>query len=177
MLKKPLSFIAYLVVLAVLGIAVRHFVINPLKEKTEMSAAPFFTTTLINPNGVKANLEQYRGKIIVLNFWATWCPPCREEMPELSELQTVYNNKNVVVLGLAMDEMTAVKQFLQTAPVNYDILVAVDENMDLASQLGNNQAVLPYTVIIDTNGNVIATFFGRITKQLLGKSLQKLTAP
>ena len=175
MLKKPLSFIAYLVVLVVLGMAVRHFAVNPLSENLQMNATPLFTATLIDTNGVKADLKQYRGKIIVLNFWATWCPPCREEMPELSQLQTEYENKNVVVLGLAVDEMTAVKEFLQASPVTYTILVSVNESMDLATNLGNDQAVLPYTVIIDANGNIIDSFLGRITKPLLEKTLQKLT--
>ena len=114
---------------------------------------------------------------MVLNFWATWCPPCREEMPELSQLHENYQSKNVVVLGVAIDEPSAVNAYLQTSPVSYPILLAENESMELATLLGNEQAVLPYTVIIDTNGNVIDTFLGRISLALLEKSLQKLTPP
>jgi len=81
----------------------------------------------------------------------------------------------VVVLGVAIDELAAVNAYLQTSPVSYPILLSENENMELATQLGNEQAVLPYTVIIDTNGNVIDTFLGRITLSLLEQSLQKLT--
>jgi len=98
-------------------------------------------------------------------------------MPELSALHTQYQNKNVVVLGVAIDEIAAVNTYLQGAPVSYPVLLSENENMELATQLGNEQAVLPYTVIIDANGSVIDTFMGRITLSLLDKSLQKLTPP
>lgn len=174
MLKKILSISAYVIVIIVLGLLIRYFANNPVLNKPQIKAAPFFASTLIDTNNVKTNLEQYRGKIIVLNFWATWCPPCREEMPELSQLQTAYKNKNVMVLGVAIDELAAVNEYLQTSPVTYPILLSENESMDLAIQLGNAQAVLPYTVIIDADGNVIDTFLGRITLSLLEISLQKL---
>lgn len=174
MLKKIISFSAYLIVIVILGLVIRYFAYNPLVSPSQINTAPFFSTTLIDTNNVKTSLEQYRGKIIVLNFWATWCPPCREEMPELSQLQTAYQDKNVVVIGVAIDEVAAVNEYLQTSPVSYPILLSENESMDLAMQLGNEQAVLPYTVIIDANGNVIDTFLGRITLPLLEKSLLKL---
>jgi thiol-disulfide isomerase/thioredoxin len=175
MLKKTLSIFSYLIVIIILGLLIRYFAYNPLTSKPQISAEPFFTATLINTDSLKADLEQYRGKIVVLNFWATWCPPCREEMPELSQLQTAYKNKNVVVLGVAIDEMTAVNEYLKTSPVSYPILVSVNESMELATMLGNNQSVLPYTVIIDADRNVIDTFLGRINFSLLENSLQKVT--
>jgi thiol-disulfide isomerase/thioredoxin len=179
MLKKPLHFIAYLTILIILGLAVRHFAINPMYNepvniKTELSSAPLFTTPLTGLQGDKQNLSQYKGKIIVLNFWATWCPPCREEMPELSQLQLEYKNRNVVVLGIAEDELPLVKEYLLSSPVTYPIFIAENEGMNLGTDLGNDKGVLPYTVIIGADGSVIDTFFGRINKPLLEKSLQKL---
>ena len=112
--------------------------------------------------------------IYVINFWATWCPPCREEMPELSQLQQEYQNKNVVVLGIAVDEVSLVKAFTQATPVSYPLVADENTGMGLAITLGNDQGVLPYTVIIDTNGKVIQTFFGRISKPLLERALAPL---
>lgn len=175
MLNKILSVSAYIIVIVVLGLLIRYFANNPLTSKPQISAAPFYTASLVDTSGAKTQLTQYRGKIVVLNFWATWCPPCREEMPELSQLHDNYQSKNVVVLGVAIDEIAAVNAYLQTSPVTYPILLSENENMDLAMQLGNEQAVLPYTVIIDADGNVIDTFLGRISLELLEKSLQKLT--
>jgi len=174
MLKKPLSFIVYLTIIIILGLAVRHFAINPIYTKPAISGKPLFAASLTDSQGVKQNLSQYKGKVIVVNFWATWCPPCREEMPELSKLQQEYKNKNVVVLGIAEDELALVREFLQSSPVTYPIFIADNENMELGANLGNDKSVLPYTVIIDTDGNVIDTFFGRISKSLLEKSLQSL---
>jgi len=179
MLKKPLSFIAYLTILIILGLGVRHFAINPIYDnpvntKVEMSSAPLFNTPLTDLQGTQQNLSQYKGKIIVVNFWATWCPPCREEMPELSQLQSEYKNRNVVVLGIAEDEMPLVKEYLQSSPVTYPIFIAENEGMNLGANLGNDKGVLPYTVIIGADGSVIETFYGKISKVLLEKSLLNL---
>jgi thiol-disulfide isomerase/thioredoxin len=179
MLKKPLSFIAYLTILIILGLAVRHFAINPMYDnqvnsKPKISSAPLFTTPLTNIQGVQQNLSQYKGKIIVLNFWATWCPPCREEMPELSQLQLEYKNKNVVVLGIAEDELPLVNEYLQSSPVTYPVFIAENDAMNLGANLGNDKGVLPYTVIIGADGDVIDTFYGRISKPLLEKYLLSL---
>lgn len=177
MLNKILSISAYIIVIVILGLLVRYFANNPLASKPQISSASFYSASLIDTSGAKAELEQYRGKTVVLNFWATWCPPCREEMPELSQLHENYRDKNIVVLGVAIDEPAAVNAYLQTSPVSYPILLSENESMELATRLGNEQAVLPYTVIIDANGNVIDTFLGRISLKLLEKSLQKLTPP
>lgn len=174
MLKKPLAFITYLIFLIILGLAVRHFAITPIQDEPKINSAALFTTALTDIAGSKRDLSEYKNKIIVVNFWATWCPPCREEMPELSELQQAYKNKNVIVLGIAEDELPAVKEYLQTSPVSYPIFIADNEAMNLGTTLGNDKGVLPYTVVIGTDGNVIDTFFGRISKPLLEKSLQKL---
>ena len=173
MLNKKLSFIAYIVVLLILGWVLRYFALNPLGQP-QITAKSLYNTKLIRIDGTAANADAYRNKIIVLNFWATWCPPCREEMPELSQLHTQYQQQNVTVLGVAIDEPSAVAEYLKNAPVSYPVLLTENESFDLASQLGNNQAVLPYTVIIDENGSIIETFMGRITKEKLEKPLHKL---
>ncbi|MES1986832.1 MAG: redoxin domain-containing protein, partial [Pseudomonadota bacterium] len=110
MLKKILSNVGYLAIMLALGFAIYYYVLSPnaaLKNSatdySKFSTQTLFSSKLPNPDGINQDLSQYKGKIIVLNFWATWCPPCREEMPELSELYTEYKNKNVVVLGIAVD--------------------------------------------------------------------------
>ena len=90
----------------------------------------------------------------MLNFWATWCPPCREEMPDFSKLYQNYQHQNVVVLGAAADELAAVRHYLAASPVSYPIIVGDMEAMALASNLGNAQGALPFTVFINTDGIV-----------------------
>lgn len=179
MLKKICHKVSYLAIMLGLGFAIYYFALNPqspLKKTSppSVSTAAFFNSQLVNENGLSQNLMQYKGKIVVLNFWATWCPPCREEMPELSALHNEYKAKNVVVLGLAVDELSLVKEFATSTPVSYPLLVAEDEGMQLASDFGNNQGVLPYTVIIDQDGRVLNSYFGRISKTLLSDALKPL---
>lgn len=181
MLKKAILNIGYFAIMLSLGFAIYYYFLSQnaaLKNlKTDYSALStqeFFAANLPNEHGMSQSLSQYKGKIIVLNFWATWCPPCREEMPELSELHTEYKNKNVVVLGVAIDELNLVKKFSDATPVSYPLLADENEGMALASHLGNDKGVLPYTVIINTDATVANTYFGRINKSLLASSLDKL---
>jgi peroxiredoxin len=95
-------------------------------------------------------------------------------MPELSELNSEYKNKNVVVIGVAIDDLSLVKNFSKLTPVSYPVYVAENDGMILAENLGNNKGVLPYTVIINQSGGVANTYFGRINKLLLITSLTPL---
>jgi len=184
MLKKILSVIGYLAVMMSLGFVIYYYVLSPNgaikhsnNEYSTLSTQAFFAAHLPNENGLNQELSQYKGKIVVLNFWATWCPPCREEMPELSQLYDEYKNKNVVVLGLAVDELGLVKEFAQATPVSYPLLAAENDGMTLSLNLGNDKGILPYTVIINSDGRVIKTFFGRINKSLLSSILNPLLQP
>lgn len=182
MLKRIFSNIATLAIVLGLGFAIYYFVLNPnspLKSTnySSLSTQDFFASQLPNENGVIQNLNQYKGKVILLNFWATWCPPCREEMPELSELHTKYKNKNVVVIGLAVDELRLVREFALASPVGYPLLASEDSGMELASNLGNTQGVLPFTVMIDTKGKVVKTYFGRIHQDVIEEELKPLLEP
>jgi len=95
-------------------------------------------------------------------------------MPELSALHTEYNDKNVVVLGIALDEMDAIKAFTAETPVSYPLFSAEEYGGQLAANLGNDKSALPYTVIIKPDGTIANTYFGRISKVLLEETLLKL---
>lgn len=174
---------AYLAMMLSLGFAIYYFLLNPNSafrnlntDYNKLSTLALFSSNLPNENGVNQDLSQYKGKIIVLNFWATWCSPCREEMPDLSELHTKFINKNVVVLGVAVDELALVKAFAQATPVSYPLFAADNVGMELSYNLGNDKGVLPYTVIINASGQVVNTYFGRIDKMLITEALQPLLA-
>lgn len=133
--------------------------------------AALFASTFPDENGKQQKLSQWQGKTVVLNFWATWCGPCREEMPELSALHTEFEDKNVVVLGIALDEIEAIKEFTTETPVSYPLFSAEDSGGQLAANLGNDKSALPYTVIIKPDGSIANTYFGRISKALLEETL------
>ena len=171
--KTNITVIA-IILLASVGFGFQYFFNSNHSQASAKSTQPLFAATLPDENGKLQNLKQYAGKIIVLNFWATWCEPCREEMPELSALHDTYKDKNVLVLGIAVDEAAAISDFVKETKVSYPLLVADMQGMEIASHLGNDKSVLPYTVIISSDGSVAKTYFGRVTKPLLEQTLTKL---
>ena len=176
MLKKILSPVGTVILIICIGFATRYFIANGanFQDGNGESTKALFAATFPDNDGKPQALKQWQGKIVVLNFWATWCPPCREEMPELSALNTQYQNKNVIVLGVGIDDIGLIKEFSKGTKVSYPLFAAENGGMDLASTLGNNKGVLPYTVIIKADGTVAKTYFGRITKPLLEETLNKL---
>jgi thiol-disulfide isomerase/thioredoxin len=171
--KLKTTTISLLVILG-LGLVAYYLLNAKAASNSNESTQAIFAASLPNENGQIEALKKYAGKIVVLNFWATWCEPCREEMPELSTLNDAYKNKNLVVLGIAIDEAAAVSKFLKETKVSYPIYAADMQGMDYATKLGNDKDVLPYTVIINTDGSVVKTYFGRVTKPLLEETLSKL---
>ena len=174
--KASVHIAIYVLAIIFLGFSIFRIFLMP-SEKNITSTASLFTSIINDPEGKPQSLKQFENKIIVLNFWATWCEPCREEMPELSNFYTENSSKNVVVIGIAIDEAKAVKSYLKKTKVMYPILVDEDKGVILSKNLGNNQGILPYTVIINSNGSVQKTIFGRIHKDQLDATLKPLLQP
>lgn len=112
-------------------------------------------------------LEEWKGKWVILNFWATWCQPCREEIPSFIKLQSEFQNNNLQVIGIAIDQITDVNQFVKNYVFNYPILIGQDEAISLAVQLGNQRQGLPFTVLISPSGKVLNRHLGVISSQQL----------
>ena len=169
-----------LLIVVVLSALSGWFLFNQTLEKkpateaiTKVEATSISLANISFPDlqGHSQAFKKWQGKVLVLNFWATWCPPCREEMPELSAMQDQYKNQNLVIIGLSTDDLDKTKEFIKTAPVSYSILAGDMSAMNLAETLGNNRGILPYTVIVDTKGAVVKTFFGRVNQALLEKEI------
>lgn len=174
MRKKIIAVLTVVLLAAVLlMIGVRYFA-SETDDQPALSSAALFAATLPDAQGQQQALKQWRGKIMVVNFWATWCPPCREEMPELSQLQDQYRDKNLVVVGISIENVAQIRDFAKTLPVSYPLLAGDMEAMNLGTSLGNDKSVLPYTVIIKADGSIAKTHFGRISKALLEQSILPL---
>jgi thiol-disulfide isomerase/thioredoxin len=134
-----------------------------------ISSDAIFASRIADLAGVRQPLAQWRGKVLVVNFWATWCPPCRKEIPEFIKLQQQYGSQGLQFIGIALDDKANVQNFADEVGINYPILIGDLEAMVLAKNSGNRLGGLPYTVIIDQKGKIIATETGEL-------STTKLTA-
>lgn len=113
-------------------------------------------------DGRERSIAEWDGQRIVLNFWASWCAPCLEEMPMFVRLQDRYGDQGVQFLGVAMDQPEPARQMAERLKLNYPSLVGELDAMQVASAFGNSQGVLPYTVLIDADGQVQATHAGLV---------------
>ena len=125
---------------------------KPTSEVAASTVRPLFK--LKDLEGKVRDVKEWDGKVIMVNFWATWCPPCRKEMPAFVEIQDKYKDQGFVILGIALDEKQAVIDFADSMGVNYPILMAEQEGIGLSKAYGNRLGVLPYTVVIDRKGNI-----------------------
>jgi len=119
-------------------------------------------------------LEQWRGKVLVVNFWATWCAPCREEIPGFIKFQDQYGARGVQFVGLAIDGKERVGPYAREIGINYPVLLGGLQSMDFARQVGNSRGVLPFTVVIDRKGSVVTTKIGVLRPEKLESLLKPL---
>lgn len=145
------------------------------KEQQAASGETVLAAAFHDLNGQRQSFSQWRGKVLVVNFWATWCPPCREEIPGFITLQRELSGKNVQFVGIAIDQGIKVNDFTRRLGVNYPLLLGEDSALELQSQLGNQSGVLPFTVVIDSKGRLVTRHAGRLSTDQLRSTLLPLT--
>lgn len=123
----------------------------------------FWGVEFDTPSGASLAMKTFQGRPLVINFWATWCTPCVEEMPLIDNFFRQNESKGWQVLGLAIDQPSRVRQFLTQFPVTYAIGLAGLIGTDLAKQLGNEVGGLPFTVVLDAQGQLIQRKVGKLT--------------
>ena len=119
-----------------------------------------FALSLPDPTGKEQPLAQWKGKVLVVNFWATWCEPCKEEMPRFMKLQADYGGKGLQFLGIAIDEPAKVSAFARDLGLNYPTLVGGYGAIELSKTFGNRLGALPFTIVLDRSGAVAHTQLG-----------------
>ncbi|MFY8135378.1 MAG: TlpA family protein disulfide reductase [Aquimonas sp.] len=118
-------------------------------------------------DGSTAKLSDFDGRPLLINFWATWCPPCIEELPLLDALHQRSGADGLQVIGIALDDPAAVEKFLGEVPVEFPMFLAKPGRVDLSTTLGNANSVLPYSVLIDAEGRIAKRKFGAFSEASL----------
>lgn len=139
-----------------------------------IAVASLMQQTLPDSAGNSRQFGEWKGKILLVNFWATWCPPCVAEMPELVDLQTEMKEKNLQIVGIGIDSPSNIREFAAKYKISYPLLMAGMEGTELSRQFGNQAGGLPFTVLIDASGQVRQTYLGRLDMSKVRKDLASL---
>jgi thiol-disulfide isomerase/thioredoxin len=163
-MKNTLIFIIAIVIAGSSGFALQKY-LNTKQEITNPAIGnqrPEFAS--MDLDGKLRNIKEWDGKLILLNFWATWCPPCKKEIPAFIELQKAYGDQGFQIIGIAIDNAEAVAEYAEQIGMNYPSLLAEADGIGLVKRYGNGIGVLPYTVIINREGEISDTIRGELSK-------------
>ena len=134
----------------------------------------FYSHRYPDQQGKAFDFAELKGKPTVVNFWATWCAPCKKEIPDLSAISQDYAQDSVAVIGIAAEDLPAMQEFLQTIPASYTFVAAEFDAMTISRAMGNAKGILPFTVVLDRNGNVVTQISGIVQPEVLRAILDKM---
>ena len=143
-------------------------------EESQQGAKAILEASLPDLKGDDQAVSQWLGKVMVVNFWATWCTPCREEIPEFVEAQSKYGDQGLIFVGIAIDQPEKVKMFSQEFGINYPVLIGSFNTWSLLEAAGNRMSALPYTVVLNRSGEIVDTYLGRVNLKKLEKLIEPL---
>ncbi len=176
-MKRSLSYL--LIAVAAVGAtlagyytstALRDTPANDAADLSPAAAETLLAITLPDVDGQSYVLSDWRGKVLVINFWATWCPPCTKEIPEFSAVSRRHADDPVQFVGISIDTAENVREFNARFDVPYPLLIGSSETLGLATQVGNTARALPFTVIIGMDGRIANVTLGTLDEaQLEGK--------
>jgi len=145
---------------AAAGVGVAWRSRDPVLSEAEQA---FWAARLKDPQGQALDLASFRGHPVLVNFWATWCPPCVEELPMLNAFHAAHGPKGWRVVGLAVDQPKAVQAFMVRLPLNFPVGMAGFSGVELSRTLGNPNGGLPFSVVFDRSGVVVHRKIGKVS--------------
>ncbi len=161
---------------ALAGCSIYTSVESKVRPEKERKHAPDFA--LKDVTGKTVKLSDYRGKVVLLNFWATWCEPCQEEIPWFVDFEHSFKDRNFAVLGVSMDDdgWDSVKPFLEHNKINYRVVIGTEEVSEKFGHIDGLQGIdaLPTTFIIDREGRIDAEYRGLVSKKTYQNDILKL---
>lgn len=123
--------------------------------------------SLSDLEGRNQPFAQWRGRVLVVNFWATWCEPCKQEIPELAKVSRSFAEKDLVVVGIALDDPGQVREFTKEFSIPYVNLIGPPSVMEVSRGAGNPRAALPFTVVLDRDGRVVRGHLGQVDQAMV----------
>ncbi len=149
-------------------------VLNKQPQPQQQSSSQLLEIQLPDVTDKPRSISEWQGKIQIINFWATWCPPCLKEIPEFIKLQAEYKEQNIQFIGIAIDDKAAVKTYLQSININYPMLIAGDSGIKLSQQLGNLVNAVPFTLIVNQQGQIIHRHPGELSREKILQLIKPL---
>ncbi|MFP4130985.1 MAG: TlpA family protein disulfide reductase [Thiohalospira sp.] len=175
MSRRPALIVILIALLAIVG-GGYYLLADPPGEEPSTSAKgesrPAFS--LPDLDGEERAIRDWDGEVVLLNFWASWCPPCRREIPAFIEVQEEFGDQGLQIIGVAIDDRQAVVDFLDPMDVNYPILLAGEEGISLAEDYGNRMGTLPYTVLIDRDGEIVERWREELSREDVAEAIEPL---
>ena len=173
-MKNILIFIVAMTIAGGSGFALHKYMNQKQMQNNPMIGQQRVEFAAADLTGKFRNIKEWDGKIIFLNFWATWCPPCKKEIPAFIELQKTYGEQGFQIIGAAIDNPESVMEYAKQVAVNYPLLMVENEGIGLGKRYGNGIGALPYTVVINRDGDVTHTIRGELSKKRAKEILGKL---
>lgn len=143
-------------------------------ERNPVDIKPLMAASIPDLQGRPRTLGEWRGKVLVVNFWATWCPPCLKEIPDFIRMQEKLGPRGLQFVGIAADQPGKVREFAAKYRMNYPVLLSDMDVIEIASRAGNRAGGLPFTVILDREGNWVSSESGALDEQKLSKIVESL---
>lgn len=147
----------------------RRLQLQPALDDAETA---FWLGEFDGPQGEKVRMADFRGRPLLVNFWATWCPPCVEELPMLNAFHKAHAARGWQVLGLAVDQPSAVRGFLQKLPLNFPVGMAGFGGTEISRTLGNTTGALPFSVVFGASGQLLQRKLGKLSEADLSQWAQ-----
>lgn len=141
---------------------------------TNATAGAIYAARFTDIDGVTHELGKWQNHLLVINFWATWCAPCKEEMPMFAKMQEKYRQDRLQIVGIAVDSSVNVAKFKLTSPVGYPLFPDESHAMEFSKRLGNRLGLLPYTVVIRPGGEVVFSRMGLVLESELEELVAKI---
>jgi thiol-disulfide isomerase/thioredoxin len=144
-----------------------------LQSANQDAVKALFDREWFSPDQKPISTQDWKNKVLVVNFWASWCPPCVEEMPALDKIQGEYDPKKMLIVGIGIDSPSNIRQFIETTVISYPIVLGGLGGNDINKMLGNPSGALPFTVVINAKGNITGKKLGKISEDELRKLIKE----